>query len=401
MLMRRVGRDPNNPAPGVRRHGAGWQVVAKVRGERSFEQFPLDTPLRELLEWQKDEKAALRTTLPTTKAGTFAADARKYLALSSVMAMPTYIEREQHIEEWIAIFGTRRRRSIKPLEIEQLRDHWFTTPRALHDDGTVKVGPYSAAAVNKRLRALSNLWTKLDGRRAPNPVLEVDECEEPDPEARGLPYDVIETILAAIPDTAIGVKKDGTRTTGKGIPRPSKNKARLRVIAYTGIPHSTLKKLAPESLELFPVDQEGAETGGTVLLPPRRKGKKRRRAQDKPLPQRIPLIPQAAAAFREFDRLQCWGPFSNSSMWKAFQRACRSLGIEGLTPYDFRHSYLTVVYDETRDLRVTGQLGSHASERTTKRYTMAAVAPHVQAAADKVRARFAGVQIGVLRSDGK
>jgi integrase len=103
----------------------------------------------------------------------------------------------------------------------------------------------------------------------------------------------------------------------------------------------------------------------------------------------VPLIPLAAAAFRAFDRLHCWGPFSNSSMWKTFQRACVQLGLEDLTPYDFRHSFLSVVYAETRDLRVTGKLGSHRSDRTTKRYTLAAVAPHVQAAIDKVGARLA------------
>jgi integrase len=65
------------------------------------------------------------------------------------------------------------------------------------------------------------------------------------------------------------------------------------------------------------------------------------------------------------------------------------LKIVGLRPYDFRHSMLTAVYDETKDLRVTGQLGGHRSERTTKRYTIAAVAPHVQAAIDRVRDRLA------------
>lgn len=377
-------------APGIRRNGAGWQATVKVRDERVYAQFDRDTSLREMQAWQEDERARLRLlTKDRPRAGTLHADATKYLRREDVKAMPTFSERTQHIEEWCAVYGTKRRRAITPTLIEAQRDAWLTEERELHDDGSVKLGPYSAAAVNKRLRALSNVWTKLDGRRAYNPVLEVAECEEPDPAARGLPYDVIEAILDAIPDTAIGVKKDGTRTTGKNIARPSKTKARLRVIAYSGIPHSTLKKLTRASVTLLPRDAEGHETGGTVLLPPRRKGRKRRRAQDKPLPERLPLIPLAAAAFRDFDRLECWGPFSNSSMWKAFQRACKTLGLEGLKPYDYRHSFLTVVYDETRDLRITGTFGSQRTERTTKRYTLAAVAPHVQAAADKVAARLA------------
>jgi integrase len=372
MLMRRRGRDPNSPAPGIRRHGAGWQTRVKVRGEESCEQWPLETPLSEMLEWVKDEKAELRTTLPKIQAGTFPADARKYLARADVQALTTYAEREQHINEWVKFFGARRRRKITP-------DLIATRRNQLLADG------YAAGSVNKRLRALSNLWTLLDGRRAPNPVLEVAECQEPDPEARGLPYEVIEAILAAIPDTAIGKKKDGTRTTGKNIPRPSKTKARLRVIAYTGLAHAQLKALAPSDVDL---------EAGTLRLVARQKGRKLRRAHDRPVPQLLPLLPQAVKAFETFAALKCWGPFSNSSMWKAFQRACQQLDIQGLRPYDFRHSMLTAVYAETRDLRVTGMFGGQRTERTVKRYTIAAVAPHVLAARDRVAERLAGHQSG-------
>jgi len=377
--------------PGVRRHGAGLEATIKVRGERTYLSFDLDEPTTEIVRAIEDERARLRLLMKDRpRAGTLTADAKTYLRLPSVKALDDYAQREQHIDEWCALLGKKRRRSSGwPQAIEAQRDRWLIEPRLVADDGTIIDGPYAAGSVNKRMRALSNLWTKLDGRRAPNPVLEVDECEEPDPEPRGLPYDVIEAILAAIPAAAIGVKKDGTRTPGRGIPRPAPNKARLRVIAYTGIPHKTLKLLTRASVTLFPLDADGQETGGTVLLPPRKKGKKRRRAQDKPLPELLPLIPPAAAAFREFDRLNCWGPFSNSSMWKMFQRACDLLELDGLTPYDFRHSYLTAVYDETKDLRVTGKMGGHRSERTTRRYTMAAVAPHVAAAAERLRARFA------------
>lgn len=372
--------------PGIRRHGAGYQVTAHARGVRAYGQFDRDATLAEMIEWQKDERAKLQLAHPKPRGGTFAADAAKYLKLPSVQALTDYAQRQQHIQEWCAVFGGRRRRTIDPALIEIQRDTWLTVPRAVADDGTVRVGPYSAGSVNKRLRALSNLWTKLDGRRAYNPVLEVDECAEPDPEARGLPYEVIEAILAAIPDTAVGVKKDGTRTTGKNVARPSQTKARLRVIAYTGLAHAQVKLLTPADVDL---------EAGTVRVVARRKGRRKRGAHDRPIPTLLPLIPPAVEAFKTFAALNCWGPFSNSSMWKAFQRACKTLRIEGLRPYDFRHSLLTAIYEETRDLRVTGRFGGHRTERTTGRYTLAAVAPHVQAAADKLGARFGvGAQIG-------
>lgn len=365
MLMRRAGRDPNNPAPGIRRHGAGWQSTAKVRGERVYEQWPLDTPLSEILEWQKDARAQLRITQPAVQAGTLQADVARYLKLASVQAMPTFGERQQHLEEWCAYFARRRRRSIRPLELEERRDELL---RVL-----------APASVNKRLRALSNVWTKLDGRRAPNPVREVTECEETSAAPRAIPYDIIDAILAEMPETAIGVRKDGTRTAGK----PRKNDAKIicTIYAYTGLAPEQLK-----TLERPCVDLEAA----TLLLVPRRKGKKPRAAGGRGLAQLVPLLPTAVEAFRQFDARQLWGVrFSNSTVHRSFTSAAARLGFDGLTPYDLRHSFLTALYQETRDLRVTGVFGGHRSEATTKRYTIAAVAPQLQEAVDKLRARLA------------
>jgi hypothetical protein len=49
----------------------------------------------------------------------------------------------------------------------------------------------------------------------------------------------------------------------------------------------------------------------------------------------------------------------------------------------------TLFYAETRDLRVIGAMLGHRSDRTTKHYTIAAVAPHVPAAAERGRQRLA------------
>ena len=352
--------------PGVRRHGAGLQACVKVRGERRFQAFPLDTPEREITGWQEDERAKLRLTLPKTQAGTFAADAERYLRLPDVQKMPDYQQREQHIREWIIYFGgTIRRRTITEPAIATRRD-------ALLEDG------YAAHSVNLRLRALSNVWTRLDARHAPNPARMVPEVEEPDPVARGLPYDVVEAILHAMPETAIGVRNDGTRTAGK--PRVNRAKVRLRVIAYTGLSHSQLKRLQPADVD---------EDAGTMRLTARKKGKKIRRALDKPLPELLPLLPQAVDAFRQFRALNLWGNFSNSTVHRSFMAACKTLKLTGLRPSDFRHSMGTAVYAETRDLRVTGKLLGHRSQRTTERYTIAAVAPQIQAAIDAVRERLA------------
>ena len=36
--------------------------------------------------------------------------------------------------------------------------------------------------------------------------------------------------------------------------------------------------------------------------------------------------------------LDCWGPFSTSSVWKLFQGGCAKVGLSGLRPYDLRHA---------------------------------------------------------------
>lgn len=376
--MKPTSSERSQLRPGIRRHGAGWEVRAKHRGEAVYQSFAIDTPVKEMLDWRRDEVARMRLQHPDVPAGTFAADVDRYLSLESVKRMPTFNERKQHLTEWVTLFGDQRRRKITPLAIEAERDRLLTEPRGTDVDGE-PLEPYSASAVNHRLRALSNVWTKLDGRRAYNPVAEVAEAEEPDAQARALPYDVIEAILDAIPDTYTGKRKDGTYTKGKCLPRPSKTKARLRVIAYTGLTHRQLALLTPNDVNFH---------AGTMRLAARRKGRKVRRALDRPLPQLLPLVPQAVVAFREFDRLKCWGPFSNSSMWKAFQRACTKLEIVGVRPYDLRHSWGTLVFEQTRDLRTTGGLLSHRSERTTRRYTVSTVAPHVGAAVELVRAKL-------------
>ena len=74
-----------------------------------------------------------------------------------------------------------------------------------------------------------NLWTVLDTKALPNPVKSTPKAQEPEPEARAIPFTTVERILDALPDVGQGVK-------GKARDNRSKTKARLRVLAYTGLP---------------------------------------------------------------------------------------------------------------------------------------------------------------------
>src|SRR4029077_10760026 len=101
-------------------------------------------------------------------------------------AMPSYKDRKRDIELWVAAFRARRRTSITTREIDEQLQQWM-------DEG------YAASTVNNRRTALMAMWTALDGRGAANPVRESQIFEEPELEARGIPFHLVTFILDALP----------------------------------------------------------------------------------------------------------------------------------------------------------------------------------------------------------
>jgi integrase len=314
----------------------------------------LETPLREMQEWRKDIKAEQRIARKQrATSGTFEYDAARYLK-----AVTALKDRPREIAIWVAEFGQTRREKIRPSDIRAIRDRWAREPRGLTVDGTA-LPPLSPSTVNKRLRALSNLWTVLDGKRAPNPVREVDELPEPDPIARDLDYGTIEKILHALPDLARPMK--GHRRAKRSL-----TKARLRILAYTGLTPIQLMRLTSAHVDL---------DRAFIRLPRRQKGRGVAGAV-------VPLLPPAVEAFRELAALDGWGQFSAHSLHKSFERACKRAGVAKARVHDLRHSLGTIAYELTGDLDVVMAMLQHASRRTVARYTMRAAA---KVLADKVK----------------
>lgn len=339
--------------PGVRRHGAGWQAYCRVTGVFLSESFPLDTPIGEMTQWRKDQQAAA-SKHPKPSRGTFAGDAARYL--KHVAAMPSFQDRKADITLWIAIFGGRRRRSITSAEIRGHRDSWL-------------LEGYAASTVNHRLRALSNLWTVLDGRRAPNPVREVPEATEPDPQPRGVPYALLRAILDALPD-----RGSAARHTKR--PAVSKTKTRLRVQLWTGLTHHELGRLERRDWD---------DVAGTLFIRARGKGTGGKARV-------IPLSKEARTALTAFDQADAWGAFSRSSLYQSFRRACDTLLasdetpadwkvlLRDLRPYDVRHTHATTLYQASGDAHAAAEILGHRSTQTTKRYIGAAVSERVKRA---------------------
>lgn len=332
---------------GIVRHGAGWRAsVSRGRTLAPIRQaFPLETPVAAMQAWRADTQAGLRVQRKQRATyGSFEGDVRRYLL--AIRHQPKAVSRTQELQPWVAEFGRRARSDIRTMEIQEVLDRWTQQPRSDTDPR-----PLAPATLNKRLRALSNVWTTLDGRRAPNPVRDVKELEEPEPKDCALSYDVIEAIVRCMPDVG-GAKKGDTR------PDASRTKARVRVLAYSGLPPKQLASLTKADVDL---------ERGLVRLPRRKKG--RGVAGDV-----LPLMPAAIEAFREFDRLHCWGAFSMSSLRKSFKSAAVRAGVtSAVRPYDLRHSFATAFYDLTENRQLTARMLRHGDDRTTERYALAAL----------------------------
>jgi integrase len=368
---------------GIRRHGAGWRAsVSCGRGRSPVQRhFPIETPLSVMQEWRADTKASLRLTRKQrATAGTFAYDAARYLG--AIRALTSYHTRCIDIARWVAIFGTRRRDTITAADIRHWRDRWMREPRSAHPSPSPVRGrgrdpkadePYAASTINHWLRALSNLWSVLDGRRAPNPVRDVPEVTEPDALPRALDYALIERIISEISDRGRPVRGQKNTTV-------SLTKLRLRVLAYTGLTYAQLGGMTRDDVNL---------DDGSMLVRRRKKGKGAK-------PRRLGLVPIAVDAFRALDAADAWGPFAGGSVWLSFQIAFEKVrrhvkaetgqDLPPCRPYDLRHSYAAIVYRATQSREAVRELLSHATVKTTERYTLSAVDDVLRAHVGRVAA---------------
>ncbi len=260
--------------------------------------------------------------------------------------MPTFNEREKHIALWTAEFGQRARHTIDTASIDAVLSRWLNADLA-------------PSTVRNRRTALLHLWTKLDGKAAPNPVRGALMPSLPDPAARAIRYDQIEKILDAMPDV-------GQALPGKAREDASKTKARLAVIAYTGLPHSLLKRLTHESVNW---------QARTFTVPRRHKGKGVKTRT-------LPLTDRGVQALERFADLECWGNFSNSSMLKSWHRACEAVNVlPAPRVYDLRHSFTTEMYRQTGDPKATAAMLMHSEKsHMMDRYTVGGVELRLQLA---------------------
>ena len=286
--------------------------------------------------WIKEERDTHVTV--KTVSGSFAADVKAYLP--RIASLVSYDQRSKQLGMWVATLGADRpRRTITTADVDSVLQGWLVAGLA---SGTVK----------KRRMALLSMWNTLDGKQAINPVRGSASPREPKPEARGMPYDVVQRILDAVA-------------------RPCPGLRRLQVIAWTGLPPSLLMKIQRADLNL---------AAKTVRVRPRRKGAGVEART-------LPLLPQAVEAFRWFDKANLYGTFNVPALNQLFVRACQRCDppVEGMSLYDLRHSFLTMLYLVTKDLATVARFAMHATIAMSQRYAVGAMQE-----VDRVAAEQAG-----------
>ncbi len=299
----------------------GRQAYVRVSGTLYSKNFPRDTPDDTLTAWRKTQR--ILHAGGTAARGSFAADVAAYV--KRISSMPTAGQREQHLELWLDELGRDRpRHSITAADIDAVMQRWIDEKLA-------------ADTIRKRRTSLLALFHRLDGKDAPNPVR---GSHPPKPErarVRGLPFPTVLRVLDSM--------------------EKSKTEARLRVLAWTGLPPGMLMTLTPDD-----VDLERAE----LRVSPRRKGAGAAARV-------VPLTAQAVDAFRELEARDAYGDFAIAAAGRVLHRACKRCVVPPIRLYDLRHSFGALLYKTTRDLPTVARFLLHASLTSTARYAMGAV----------------------------
>lgn len=338
-------------APGVYADAKRLEAEVSVgSGEdrvRKSTRFPHGTGLREIQAWQEAKRTDLRTVLKLAprrgEHGTLRRCIRDYV---KTLPKTARAWRRSHLLAWVAAFGDHRPDRLTGPQLEEQARRW-------ERDGV------AAGTINHRKKCLRALYASLYGAEGHNPASDIRHRRGPRPEARGVPYAWIYEVLDQVRDTD--------------------SRARLEVIAFTGIPHARLMRLRAHDVDL---------KAGTVYLLPRLKGTGTEGRA-------FPLTLEGIRALRRFLVRGCLGPFSPSSTRKAWHRAWQASNearverrlppLPWIRPYDLRHTYGTWLYEQDGDLNTVAELLDVTLE-TAKRYTHGAIPARLRQAIQRVAA---------------
>ena len=301
----------------------GYRVMIRIRGKLHTERFPPIYTLDRLRKWRDDHEKRHRPK--KGQRGTFAADAEGYLL--TVRTMSSFADRKRDIQNWIDVVGDKPRWELTPELIRAQLSTWKAEGGGI-DPKTGKPIPLANNTVNHRRTALSHLFTVLDGKNEYNPVREVPPFALPAPMKRGLPLAVVMRVLRKI--------------------HGPKTRARLEVLAWTGLRPSELMRLTPDLVDL---------RAGVALVPTAKGG-----------PPREIAFRLAVPAWKKLLKADALGKFSVQSTRKSLHLACKAVGVPPFRVYDLRHSFLSALRKSGADLSDVQAQAGHTDIALTRRY---------------------------------
>lgn len=368
-------------ARNIYQRGPRFEIAVMRGGQRAWLRFPLTTPLEKLREARDALEDDLDFEAGKPVTGTLGADVAT--ALATVPSPTRRRDLTTLLGHWLraphgeTTLGDLPRAALTPLII---RTQLATFGAMTHPDGTPRFAPKT---VRELRRLLAWVYTTIDGPDAKNPVRAVKGPRVRYDDPRGIDYDVIEWIFAHAPDR--GRPQDGPAGGHRGEtarPTVSLSKLRAAVMAYTGLHQVELARVASAHIDL---------KRRRLWIEPRVKGTGAPGAWHR-------LTARGAAALEALVAAQGLGPFDPRSLarsWRVWLRLAkaawdgdRSKGPwpvrADARPYDLRHSFGTKVFLETGDIRTAQAMLRHRQLSTASRYTLAAVAPRVEAAVAKL-----------------
>lgn len=357
------------------------QVVSKTFRLEDFDDAA--HLLREAEKWRIDEEPKLEKP-ETVVAGTLRDAMARYLRgegegtkrqaskkhyLQAVMNAPLDPARPDR-----GTVGDLRPKDFTREQMTDLVGRWKTQGGT---QGRVGAQP---GTIQGRIGEMKRLYEFIDPHnKMPNPTYKVKVKQLQHHERRDMSYDLIEQVIGAISN------------------RGEATRLRLRVMAYTGLSHTSLMRLTPRDLDL-----DGKLTchkpGPHVYFHPRQKGEGGAPGVW------MPVMALAVDALRAFDAANLYGPFNTCTMdgsWTgaierladdiddaAARRAFLAQFPKYCRPYDLRHSFATYVLQTTGSLETTAALLQHTTTRMTKRYAIGAQDEVRVQAIEKLNARI-------------
>lgn len=368
---------------GISKRDGGFYCKVEVRPlPAKGKRFKAGTPLTVMQTWRDEVRRGLearRDRRARYGTGTLADDVTRYFTLwGDDQHRETVAQRRRHLEAWVAAFPGRTRESLTTGEIEAQLAAWQRQPpETAHRTGARRQTSEGPATWAKRRQALLQLFAVLGrGTDLHNPVEDVPTRTQPAAQARGLlPYPVIRDLLATIPRSA--------------------TRARLGVMAFTGLRPEELRRVEPADIDLAHATLYARTAkGGTVAT--------------------VPLVPEAVTWLRELAvrrpyrpttgrvvMRDGYGSFTAAPMNQALRRGVARLNaarqaqrlapLTGVTAYSMRHSYGTALYRATRDLKTVAE-GMRNSLAMAERYVEGAVSEVLERGVARLAADLAATQ---------